>query len=103
MDNNIKQIDDVYKFKIYHIGLFFKDLFSNGDSVDDIELNKKIEILNNQQDMEYIQNLEKDVSTFVTKKISKIKNNRINNKSIKINSINKRNKEEEKDFEEKEL
>lgn len=101
MDNNIKQNDEVYKF---NIGLFFKVLCSNGDSVDKIELNKKIENLNRQQDMEYIQNLEKNVSAFVTEKLPETKNNRFNNKSIRINSVNKGNKyEKENDIEEKEL
>lgn len=62
MENDIKVNED-YKFKISYIFNFFKDMASSSSDIEDKELNEKIKKIEEQQNSNYIANLEKDIDT----------------------------------------
>lgn len=87
--NNNTQVNEDYKFRITYIFNFFKDLFSESGAVEDKELNNKIEVIMQEQDNTYLEDLEKELEKHeVTKKRRKTENQ---NKKAKINDSIKEN------------
>ena len=85
MDVNILPENENTRFKIRDIITFFKDFGSSNKDKED-EINRQKQAIEATQDSKYIKGLEREITTFITTKTSKIKNQKLNSSKIENKS-----------------
>ena len=102
------QVNEDYRFRIAYVRELLREMFGTANVIEDANLENKIKEIEKQQDNSHIESLEKDVNTFVTKKVksSRLETEKVKN-VIPSNDIKEQTEEmmakELEDEEEKEL
>ena len=100
MNINEQQINEDYKFRISYIISLFKDMFSTSNEIEETDVDNKIKEIERNQDIRYIENLEKELDNHnqLIKKSSKVKNANFNSKNVKTKTKNEQEKNEDIDI-----
>lgn len=102
------QVNEDYRFRMAYVRELLREMFGTTNVIEDANLENKIKEIEKQQDNSHIESLEKDVNTFVTKKVksSRLETEKVKN-VIPSNDIKEQTEEmmakELEDEEEKEL
>lgn len=86
MNSNVNvQLNEDYRFRIAYVREILREMFGTSKVVDDTKLDNRIKDIEKAQDNYYMQNLEKEMTDFISNKESKDKNSKFNTENMKDN------------------